>query len=794
MRSILFTLFLVCGTFVFGQKDPDLNMKIIAHIPAPEGGSGIWHYVDKKGIEYAAFGSRTALVIYSLEDPAKPIERYRATGVSSTWREVYAYGDYIYGVTDQVADGLIIINMKQAPNIITHKFWKENVTANGITQALNTCHTVFVDEKGVLCLNGCDPWDGVLFFDIKTDPENPKFLGDESKRYCHDMYMRHDTLWSSDILNGLLSIWDVKDKSKPVEMATITTPYAFTHNAWISNDSKYVFTTDEKAEAYVASYDVSDLSKIKLLDVFRPKDTEGKGVIPHNTRYLDGYLITAYYTDGVKIIDANKPDNLVEVGTVDTYFGADGGFHGCWGVSPYLPSKTIIASDIEGGLFVIKPEYIRACYLEGDVRDSLDGKAIQDAKVVLLVPKVNNETTDIKGEYKTGYATAGTYKAIFSHINYYSDTVDVVLNNGIVTIKNVKLIPKASQTIKVTVLDSVTKLPLANAKIVFQTRNVKNLYNASADGSISNKIFPDTISTIYAGIWGYHEKAISIDSRAPLSNMTFELTRGYKDDFVVDMGWKESSTATVGKWIKVEPIGTAQRNVIYQTDVDLADDLGDECYVTGNGDTAPSTNDLDNGSTTLLSPLMDVSKYNDPVMVYYRWFTNGGGTGTPNDKVIFSLHDGTNTKILETITTSKAEWIKSEMFHIKQHATALDKIQLSITASDDDPGHLVEAAIDGFLVYDANPITTGIDPQQSKTVMHIANNPFHNNTLVQFDITNDSNYQLDIIDMNGKVIQTENISSITKNKNIGQELTAGKYQLILRNKNQFIQSMNIIKQ
>ena len=57
MKNILSLLFY----FVFFQgliaQDGDLNMKIIAHVPAPSGGSGIWHYVDRNGIEYAAIGT-----------------------------------------------------------------------------------------------------------------------------------------------------------------------------------------------------------------------------------------------------------------------------------------------------------------------------------------------------------------------------------------------------------------------------------------------------------------------------------------------------------------------------------------------------------------------------------------------------------------------------------------------------------------------------------------------------------------------------------------------------------------
>ncbi|MBK6858831.1 MAG: hypothetical protein IPG95_00845 [Saprospiraceae bacterium] len=112
MKNILTILF----CFILGHnliaQDGDLNMKIIAHVPAPSGGSGIWHYVDRNGIEYAAIGTREALEIYSLEDPTKPILRASVKGVNTIWREVYAYKDYIYAVTDNASDGVIIVNMK----------------------------------------------------------------------------------------------------------------------------------------------------------------------------------------------------------------------------------------------------------------------------------------------------------------------------------------------------------------------------------------------------------------------------------------------------------------------------------------------------------------------------------------------------------------------------------------------------------------------------------------------------------------------------------------------------------
>lgn len=209
MKKYIFLVWVLTFIKSFAQ-DGDLNMSIIAHVQG--NGSGIWHYLGKNGIEYAAMAYTDALVVYSLEDPSKPIERFKIPGVNTIWREVFFYGEYIYAVTDSKSDGVIIINMKQAPTKITGKFWSPTVTANNITKVLSTCHTVFVDEKGILSLNGCGDWRGVLLFDLKPNPEIPKYIGSETKRYCHDNFIRRDTMFTSDVYDGLLSIWNVKNQ------------------------------------------------------------------------------------------------------------------------------------------------------------------------------------------------------------------------------------------------------------------------------------------------------------------------------------------------------------------------------------------------------------------------------------------------------------------------------------------------------------------------------------------------------------------------------------------------------
>jgi choice-of-anchor B domain-containing protein len=795
MKNKILSILLVFAPFFIFAQDGDLNMELLANVPVPEGGSGIWHYVDKNGIEYAIFGSKTAVIIYSLEDPKKPIERFRLPGVQTIWREVYIYGDYIYGVNDQSANGLIIINMKGAPNNITGKFWKSTITANGNTAELNTCHTVFVDDKGRLYLNGCSPWRGTLIFDISQTPEDPKYLGAQTKRYCHDNFGRNDTIWSSDILDGVLSFWDISNPANPKEIGVVQTPYAFTHNAWPSDDGKYVFATDEKENAYVASYDVSDLSNIRLLDTWRPKDTEGKGVIPHNTRYINGFLVTAFYTDGIKINDVHRPENIVEVGSFDTWFGAHGGFNGCWGVSPYLPSGTIVASDIQAGLFVIKPTYVRACYLEGKVTDSITGVAIKDVSVVIKASRLNGKTTDSRGNYKTGYATAGVYNVEFNHPDYFPKTISVTLINGEVNVKDIVLKPRnllISQ--KIVVKDAKTLNPIEGAQILLANVNRKVNQLTGANGEVVMSFYQDNILfDLYVGTWGYLHKKLSYDSENPPAEITVLLDRGYQDDFIFDQGWSVKGTASAGQWVRGIPIATDFRNMTINPGSDVSSDYGDECYVTGNKGGAAGDDDVDNGNAILTSPVFDLSKYSRPLLSYSNWFVNAGGDNNPNDKMTIRITNGKVSIVLKEIDLSQNGWVKSDSIDLKNLLELTDSMYLVVETADDNPGHLVEAGFDAFLIIESlpsrlNDISAGSD-------FSVYPNIFKGAARLQYSLRQESGkVNIRVIGMDGNTVLTALNMPGTGELEIEHSIPAGTYQVLVTDFRGRSLSSSIVKQ
>lgn len=440
MICVLLNLAIAAFSCLTAQSN--FNLEFIANLDQhPEGYNDIWGYVAQDGTEYAILGCVAGTSIISLENPVNPIEVEFIPGGNSIWRDMKSWGNYAYVTTDASPDGLLIINMEEAPNNITWEFWTPDLPVGGNTQTLEGCHNLYIDENGYCYISGCATLGqgGVLIFDVNTTPGTPIFVGAQDDRYSHDVYVRGDTMWSSDVFDGFFSVYDISDKSTPELLATQSTSFNFTHNAWLSDDGHYLFTTDERPDAYVDAYDVSDLSDIRFLDSFRPKETENNGVIPHNTHYKDGFLVTSWYTDGLVIMDAHRPDNLIKVGHYDTYLGAHGGFSGCWGAYPWLPSGIILASDMNTGLYLFQPEYKRACYLEGKVTDATTGAPINDAAIEILSNEVNEEHTNPLGDYKTGQAEEGIFDVVCSHPNYPSKTVQATLINGEVTILDIEL-------------------------------------------------------------------------------------------------------------------------------------------------------------------------------------------------------------------------------------------------------------------------------------------------------------------------------------------------------------------
>tara|TARA_Y100001954_G_scaffold30159_1_gene27736 strand:+ start:6039 stop:7610 length:1572 start_codon:yes stop_codon:yes gene_type:complete len=429
----------------------------------------IWGYTSVDSHEYAIVGLTDGFSIVRI-DTSNPNELFRVNGPKCTWRDMKVWKDHAYIIHENYIDsgsasvGLIIADLNYLPDSMPYQSWY------GPNNEYWASHNIFIDEKGLAFLFGNADTSGssTLILDL-NDPKNPSIVGNYTDEYIHDGFVRGDTLWASEIYAGHLNAIDISDLQNMSSYGTVKTPNEFCHNVWLSDDNNYAFTTDERRGSFVTSFDVSDPSNMQELDRYEP--SYGDSIIPHNTFYLNGFLVTSHYENGVTVVDAHRPKNLVEVGYYDTspFNGEGGGFKGCWGVYPYFNSGDIIASDRQNGLYVLKPKYKRAAYLEGYISNTNTSTPLPGAQIE-IIGNHQKENSRIGGDYYIGQVEEGSFDVRVMHqqcqekiiygVNLISGQVanlDISLNCGDVGINDIHI---SSNTLYLNDLDYPIQLEI----------------------------------------------------------------------------------------------------------------------------------------------------------------------------------------------------------------------------------------------------------------------------------------------------------------------------------------------
>jgi choice-of-anchor B domain-containing protein len=774
LKKLLPIIFLTAAAWSL-HAQPNLNVSLVGHLQYTEDGNDIWGYVHPTtGVEYAIMGLHNGTSVVSLANPANPVEIGYAAGANSIWRDIKTWGNFAYVTTDVGTDGLVVIDLSNVPNGITFTNWQPTLTINGQTGTFEKAHNIWIDENGYGYVSGGNlGGGGVMILDLHTTPGQPIYLGATPNIYSHDCYTRGDTLFTADIYEGGFKVYDVTNKATPVLMGSHPTAFNFTHNVWLSDDSQIVFTTDEKPNAPIGAYDVSDVTNIKELDQFRPLSTAGQGVIPHNVHVWDDYLIISYYTDGLVVVDASRPANLIEVGNFDTWLNSTSGFNGAWGAYPFLPSGKILVSDINSGLYIFQPNYVRAAYLEGRVTDAATGAAIINANVQ-IVGILANENTDLLGDYRTGTAIAGTYTAEATAAGYMPQSVTVTLANGQLVIQDFQLTPLVPFVLNGTVQDE-NGAPLANAVLHLENNAYEYDLMTAPNGFFSGTVYQGNY-TVTTGKWGFQTVQIDTVLNAATQNFVVQLSAGYTDEFALDLGWVATSNAQSGDWERGVPVGIndAQLGAITPS-LDAPNELGAACYVTGNGGTTAGSNDVDNGTVRLTSPLFDGTGYLEPRLSLYTWFVNVGGNGTPDDALELRLSNGTTTVVLETITASNPNWVLKD-YKISDFITPTSTMRLIIETSDlAGSGHILEAGVDYFRFYDGQASNTLLQKDEI-AAFEVFPNPFLNHVNIRYELAQYSeNTYLQITNTIGQVVDFQTISNKRGNLQVAENLNAGLY-------------------
>ncbi|MFT5166341.1 MAG: choice-of-anchor B domain-containing protein [Saprospiraceae bacterium] len=791
------TLTLLLLSFIAYSGFSQLNMTYVGNITYNQNLSDIWGYVAPDDTEYGLVGVFNGVSVVSLADPSTPTEADFVDGIGSTWRDIKTWNNFAY-VINESGNGLAVIDLSGLPTSVTSTNWTPDIPGFG---TLSTCHNIFIDEFGYAYIAGCNlNGGGVLILNVDTPDGMPEFVAAMPNEYSHDIYVRSNLAYSSEINAGHFSIYDVADKENIQTLGQQNTPFNFTHNAWPSDDETILFTTDEQANAPVASYDISDPNNIQELDQFKPYETLGDGVIPHNVHVWNDWLIVSYYTDGCILVDGSHPENLVEVGNFDTFIPASTGFSGAWGAYPFLPSGLVLVSDIGNGMYVLQPNYVRACWLEGNITDATNNNAIIGASVEILTTNVF-ETSGATGGYKTGFATAGTYDILIKKPGYEPFNGQAVLENDVVTLLDAALTPLPSFSLSGAVTDANDGTGVPNALVSVSNEDFSFDIQADANGNFVIPAIFEGDYNAYAGIWGYKTSeltGLTLNQNNP--SFAIEIEEGIEDVFSLDLGWETSFSGVNGPWERGKPIGVfvAGPDIYITPPNDVSEDIGNSCYVTGN------TSDLFDGvliggDASLTSPLFDLTNYDEPFMSFSFWYLNvdpNNGNAGFSDFFV-QLDNGTESVIVDTVSFEEfgeISWELSE-FDIAEYITPTNSMTVTFTATSPvDFTEITEAGVDFFRVWDAS-LTDTKELVDHNILLQAYPNPSAGDFVIRYDLqSTDNNSKAMIYNTLGQLLEIIALTDSKGQLTVGSQYEQGIYFAHIKSGSAISKSLKLIKQ
>lgn len=181
---------------------------------------------------------------------------------------------------------------------------------------------------------------------------------------------------------------------------------------------------------------------------------------------------------------------------------------------------------------------------------------------------------------------------------------------------------------------------------------------------------------------------------APLQTVTLEADVAFEDTFASDLGWTVGAPgdgATTGIWVRGVPNATN-----YQPGSGDPAGSGAECFYTGysNPGASDGSQDIDNGATTLTSPVFDLTQgAGEPYLFYSRWLGSNSAPGNDYLRTLLSNDDGQTWVVVETLLTDARAW-EQRQIRIADHLTPTSTMRVRFVADDANSPSVAEAAVD----------------------------------------------------------------------------------------------------
>lgn len=371
-------------------------------------GNDIWGWTDPlDNKEYAIIGLTSHTAFVDITNPTAPVYlgKLATATTNSIWRDIKVYNNHAFIVSEASNHGMQVFDLTRLRNVPSPP---QTFTQDAYYTGFGRCHNIVINEDtGFAYAVGTSTFSGGPHFVNIQNPTNPVAAGGyNAEGYTHDaqvvIYNGPDTAHiGKEIFFGAnetqVVVVDVTNKTTPILLSTFTYTNAdYVHQGWLTDDQKYFILGDETDESTYGFNTKSVIIDMTDLDnpVLKTNYFGPTNAIDHNG-YVDGndfYL--ANYRAGLRIVDISDIDNgnLNEVAFFDTFPTSNtANYNGAWSVYPYFASGSIIVSDIERGLFVLKKSGI----LNSDSFEANDLKVYVNSSSKQLIVKSQEQLNDI---------------------------------------------------------------------------------------------------------------------------------------------------------------------------------------------------------------------------------------------------------------------------------------------------------------------------------------------------------------------------------------------------------------
>lgn len=367
--------------------------------------------------------------LFDVSNPLAP-ESLAVVQTSGSVYDVQIHGKYLYfAVQNQNYIDVFDILDPRKPVLVNH------FRPGGIDSI--SPHTFFV-AGNVMYVT--DNFTSVVVYDI-TDRRNfvRKLTYQGPFGTSHDNTVLRGKWYGAFIFPPAgLGYFNAVNPFAPVELARVRYPGAGTHNAWPTEDERYILTTDEIGTTThnLKIWDTQTAGQLNLAAQYSAR----AGATIHNVYVRGRYAYISYYCEGIRILDILDPTKPVEVAAYNVA-GSDpcSGYDSVWGIYPF--SKRIYVSDMKRGLHIFNFDDHPAANFIGTVKDARTNAPIAGAFVYFLEEHLTTRS-NAAGEYEIPWYKEGVERVVAEASGYFADTASVNISAGGMTEWHFKLVSK----------------------------------------------------------------------------------------------------------------------------------------------------------------------------------------------------------------------------------------------------------------------------------------------------------------------------------------------------------------